>query len=362
MAATPGSIPIQLPRVLIAGGHSTVCGGLETFIARAKECLGIDAHVFTETPGGFFRYAAALSRFALSLGKADIVWLQYGSLFDLAYLLLAKFFGKTVAVTPHLGAGWRSMRNPVLRTLCNRTLLLADTVFTLHKTQPQTLQFPPRLAARCQVMGTFLPQALLQQNTPARYPQHPLRLIHVARLSVAKGSFAFLEVCAALSRRGMSYEAALIGPAAPETDLALAAEIRRLGIVVEMRGPLAPGMLFEALRSADVLINLSVQDALPLTVMEAMLCGVAPVVTALPGTVELAAEIPGLSLVTGQDAQAAAARIAAIHWDSTAEGAAAIRHRYGWDVLKTRYQRAFAGLAAPSRTISSQPAVRGIAP
>ena len=49
-----GSLDRNAPsmnRILIAGGHERITGGLEIFISRARACLDLESHVFTDTPG-----------------------------------------------------------------------------------------------------------------------------------------------------------------------------------------------------------------------------------------------------------------------------------------------------------------------
>lgn len=350
--------------VLIAGGHEGVCGGLEMFISRARPCLGITAYRATETPGygglRLGRYLRALIGFARALPAHKIVWLQYGSAFDLTYLLLAKLSGKKVAVTPHLGGSWRSMQNRVFRTLCNRLLGFADVIFTLHKTQPATLGFPASLATRCRVMPTFLPQALAKKPSPTRHREGPLRFIHAARLSTEKGSFAFLDVCAALSQRGITYEACIVGSGNEELRAVLSEDIKRRGLAVTVMGALPQSDFLDLLRSQDVLVNLSLQDAYPLTVLEALLCGVAPVCSALPGTEDMASEAPAISLVQGQDAEAAADKILAIDWSSLPGSAEVIRRKFDWSVLGKQYHAAFFELIAPSH--SANAAMKAVTP
>jgi len=347
----------DLRTVLVAGGHSTVSGGLEMYVARARDCIGIEDHVFTETPGRLRPFLTALSRFVFRLPGHDIVWLHYGSAFDLLYLVIAKLLGRKVAVTPHLGGGWRSMRNPVFRALSNRLLRLADMVFTLYEAQPQALRLPQALARKCRVMGTFLPRAWLERQVPLHAPSVPLKLAHVARLSADKGSFAFLEVLEALGRRGLAYEACLIGSADTETLTALRQSIAERGLTVSILGALPQDQLMSVLASQDVLVNLSLQDAYPLTVIEALLCGVVPVCCALPGTRELAQTAPVITLIEGQDGEAAAARIVGMDWSLLPAAAEAAKMRFSWAPLARRYGEAFTALRAKSRPSVSVSAV-----
>jgi glycosyltransferase involved in cell wall biosynthesis len=345
----------SMSRILIAGGHERITGGLEIFISRARACLGLESHVFTDTPGrgGVAHYVKAILRFVAALRSHDIVWLQYGSAFDLLFLVIAKCFGKKVAVTIHMGASWRSVRNTVFRTICNRVLCLADVVFVLYKTQPEQLGFPARLIRRCKVMPTFLPQALVDRPTSQLTLGNPLRLVHVARLSAEKGSFAFLDVCEILRRRDIRVEAAIVGRADDETRQELEAKIAQSGVAVRMVGELPQPELMDFLKRQDVLVNLSLQDAYPLTVIEALLSGVAPVCCVLPGTEELAADAPVISLVDGQDSDAAADRIMEIDWTAMKDGADALRCKFNWTVVSRLYREIFLQLAEKTAALSS---------
>jgi glycosyltransferase involved in cell wall biosynthesis len=102
----------------------------------------------------------------------------------------------------------------------------------------------------------------------------------------------------------------------------------------------------DMLRHHDVLVNLSIQDAYPLTVIEALLCGVAPICCALPGTEEMANEAAGIILVDGQDPQAAADCILTINRDAVYDGARRMQQKFDWPHLRARYRAAFAALAA----------------
>jgi len=351
-------------RILLAGGHHNICGGLEIFIARAQACLGIDAHCYTQTPGGGARsvlsYARHLWFYFRQLKSYDIVWLHYGSAFDLAYLAVAKLAGKKVAVTPHLGRGWRTMRVGVLRALCNRTLSYADVIFTLYAAQPTELSFPTAVKRRCIVMGTFLPQTLLE-TTLVRAPKAgAMRLLHLARLSAAKGSFAFLDVCVALRDRGVPFEATMAGHADEDAHHALRAEIARKDLTVTLLGAVPTDSVTALLCGHDVLVNLSRQDAYPLTVLEALLCGVVPVCSKLPGTEEMARETPAIVLVDGQGAQSAADRILTLDFRVLADGAGWARRKFGWDGMRAKYREAFTRLAGAGTSVYRADVTRAI--
>jgi glycosyltransferase involved in cell wall biosynthesis len=339
--------------ILIAGGHARFSGGLEIFARRATDCLTLakrKVSLFrTETPGapgqGLREYLGALAFFPFALRRRRVVWLQYGSIFDLAFLAIAKACGRKVAVTPHLGSGWRSQRNPILRAVSNRTLMLADAVFALYRAQAEDLRFPSALKRKCRPMPTFLPPEVLATGPAAPRDKKRLRLLHVARLSAEKGTFAFLAVCADLKRRGVAFEAAIVGHAEPELRARIEGEIARNGLVggVALLPFMAPERLSSFMRGFDVLVNLSVQDAYPLTVLEALGCGLAAVCTALPGTREMAADFAGIRLVEGQDAKRATERVCAAA-RRPADQRGKLRTMYGWPAVGARYGEALDAL------------------
>ncbi|MBS0219201.1 MAG: glycosyltransferase [Proteobacteria bacterium] len=215
----------------------------------------------------------------------DCVWLQYTSFPDLAVLALCRWFGYKVLVTPHLGANWVSQTNPILRYIGLRLLAMAHGIALLSESQAEEVALPP-MPARFKIL-TFLPRSLssVRRNDPEAAEPDTMTLIHAARLSKAKGTFSFIEVCARLKQSGRRVRGRLAG----SCDDATAQEIRSListrNLVdeIEFLGSLSERDLLGELVRADILVHLSWIDSYPLIVLESIGCGVFPICLDLPG-------------------------------------------------------------------------------
>ena len=127
--------------------------------------------------------------------------------------------------------------------------------------------------------------------TPAEAPPPPgpLRLISVSRLALCKGHRYALRALRLALDAGLdaTYEIIGRGPDAEE----IRAEMVRLGLEakVKMVGALGEDQILERLRASDacVLSSVGLGEASPVAVMEAMSCGLAPVVSVIGGTPDM---------------------------------------------------------------------------
>jgi glycosyltransferase involved in cell wall biosynthesis len=112
-----------------------------------------------------------------------------------------------------------------------------------------------------------------------------LQLIHSGRLSEGKGTFLFVDVCAELKKKKVSFQAHITGGADEATYARLKTQIESLDLTKEVlvRGRISDAELLETLKASDVLIHLSRIDSYPLIVLEAMTCSVLPVCLELAG-------------------------------------------------------------------------------
>ena len=332
-------------KIIILGGSPSHFGGVETFCQRAKSALenSSESHeVSWLTTGtaylslrrlpGLLRGMAAFARARLD-GSA-VVWLQYVNLADLGYLALGKLLGFRVVVTPHLGTNWRSQRSGVLRWLSRSLLGLADRIALLARTQAEEISLPERTPRA--MIHTFLPAEVLQ-DVPLSQHDGPLRLLHASRLSEAKGTFLVVDTAGMLSRQGTKFTAQIIGNADEATFARLRQAIASQGLAssVELAGFVAPELLMERLREADVLVHLSSVDSYPLIMLEALACGVFPIALDLAGARDIASRFDG-HIVSGEDAAGqAAAFLAATDADElrrrARHQAGRVREAFGWD-------------------------------
>ncbi len=279
--------------VLILGGSSDHRGGVEIFCERAIQALGQRGHdqiAYMPTNTAYLtlnkmpRLLTGLLRLVrYSRLKPDIIWLQYVTLPDLIYLAAARAIGLRVLVTPHLGVNWRSQRG-LLRRISTVILKCANRLALISKSQEEELMLPgavPRSYIR-----TFLSPGYLNLDAcaPTRLSKE-IRLIHASRLSEAKGTFDYIDMCSRLRDAGVSFHARIAGAGDAQIMAQLATRIEQadLGSRVELLGRLEEGELIDALRNSDVLVHLSRIDSYPLIVLESIACSVFPVCLDLAG-------------------------------------------------------------------------------
>ncbi len=343
--------------MLVLGGAGYHPGGLEAFCARAAEAV-------TAVEGGWtaewwptdaaYLNAKRLPGLARRLWalrgaqRIDIVWLQFSTLADLVFLAEARLRGIPVLVTPHLGANARLQRVSALRRTCTSLLRLADRIGVLFDGQDGEIALP--VGVPQSTVRTFLPPASLTQPVP-RKAVGPLRLIHAGRLSEEKGTFRTVELCAALRARGVPFSARIVGRSDEATMARLWADIAAAGLGnrIELIDWLSPDALLQALGEADVLAHLSLLDAYPLIVLEAMAVGAVPVVGEMAGAMSMVEAHGGY---VARDALDAADWLAAQPIEQLrrrgATIAADVRSAYRWDVCAAQ------AIAAAEATLRSR--------
>lgn len=111
----------------------------------------------------------------------------------------------------------------------------------------------------------------------------PLTLVATSQLNPDKGHADLLAACARLADQGLAFRLVVYGRGSAEEQLkAMAA---RLGLPVEFRGFTAD--VRAALRQADVFVLPSLAEGLPMSLMEAMAEGLAPVARNVGGVAEV---------------------------------------------------------------------------
>lgn len=293
-------MPIDPPdarkkRLCIIGGSPTYSGGLEAFCERARDAFHRDAaHVetalfHTEAAYVHKQGVARMTRSAAILiarrHDFDFAWVQVSCLSELAFVLLARALGWKVLVTPHFGGQSWLETNRLIRWLRLAIMSRAHAIGLLFTEQPQEITLPPKLLR--QVIGTFLPaQCFEPAPLFAEDASVPLRLIHAARFSEAKGSLLMLDLCSRLKDAGVPFSARLVGRGDPaimqEIDRRIARD--QLEQSVSVIDWLNSDDMAEALRAADVLVHLSAIDSFPLIVLEALAADTLPIVRPMAGS------------------------------------------------------------------------------
>lgn len=337
--------------LLILGGSPSHPGGVEAFSERATIALkkrGAYRVVHKPTGTNYMNLArlpglakGIMALFRYRREKPDLVWIQYTNIMDLVYVVSAKAFGFHVMVTPHLGLNWRSQRNTLLRKLSTLMLSCADGLALISRTQEKELTLPPSVPKH--YIRNFLSSGILAVPVPdAPDTAKEMQLVHSARLSAGKGTFDFIDVCAALKSAGIPFHARLTGHGDSETMATVAELIAKNELEghVEVLGRISDSDLIEVLRKSDVLVHLSRIDSYPLIILESLMCSAFPVVLDLAGARDMVETYDGH--IVGPDAPARDAAAFLIGSDIAALRARAIQgaHRVGNDYSEANCVRA----------------------
>ena len=268
-------------------------GGLESFCERARDALtGIGGHRvdWVQSNTSYLRMASLgqladciWMLFRRRKQKWSCLWLQYANLPDLLLLTVSRLLGYRLLVTPHLGSQGFTQSNALMRRLSANLLELAHGIALISTSQLEELALPPTIPRYH--IKTFLPRCFPVESRPVGHQGGGFALAHAGRLSDAKGTFLFLEICSILKRRGVAFSAQLIGFCDEATRRRIDAFIQEneLAQSVEVMAHLCEDQLLVALSLTDVLIHLSDTDSFPLIVLEAVGCGVFPICKDLPG-------------------------------------------------------------------------------
>ncbi|MFC4255565.1 glycosyltransferase [Altererythrobacter xixiisoli] len=351
-------------RICILGGSPQQWGGLESYCDRAHRALAPFSPVWLPSQTAYMRLSR-LKDVGRSLRQLqilqrdglDVVWLQLSNLPDLVYLLWARLLRLPVIVTPHFGSNSRLQTKPLRRGLIKTLLRQADALGLLFAGQEREIELPA--GPKRHVVGTFLPQASL--SLTAGSDGAVLTLLHAARFSREKGSFLTVDLCRALADRGIAFSARLVGRADAETMRALADAIADAGLGdrITIIDWLGEEELQSALRQTDVLVHLSLLDAYPLIVLEALAGGAVPIVCPMAGAVSMVDRYGG-RVVEGHDpARDAADWLASLSLDDLrAQGrraAVAVRADYDWAVCAQQVVDIATTVLADLRTPAAPP-------
>ncbi|MBD5785283.1 glycosyltransferase [Cellulosimicrobium terreum] len=276
--------------------------------------------------------------------------------------LLAQTHGM-VAPSRHLLAG------PLDRMLTRRVVGYASQVLALTDQEERDLRvvFGPRLRVRRLVNGVPLPGPSSQTSADGG-TSGPREVLFLARLHRRKRPLAFVRAAAALTPRFPDVQFTLVGPDEGEGPVVRAAidalpdEVRER---VRWEGGVPPDATLARLARASVYVLPSVDEPLPMSVLEAMSVGVPVVVTQSDGLAD-AVERAGAGVVVPDDPDALVEPLAGLLTDPAdldRRGASArrlVEESFSVDAVADALVVAYA--AARSRTTATDgPTDRGCA-
>lgn len=171
---------------------------------------------------------------------------------------------------------------------------MRDALFVCAVAQPHRQQILDKVgipAERvCTIpMGVDTDRFTPNPNLPFSNNSSPLRVVTVARLDACKGHVFALRAIRRAIDSGTNINFAIAGRG--DAELEIRAEIERLGLGQHVRilGSLDESRVIELLQQSDVFLlsSIGIGEASPVSVMEAMACGVPPVCSIIGGTCDM---------------------------------------------------------------------------
>jgi glycosyltransferase involved in cell wall biosynthesis len=257
--------------------------------------------------------------------------------------LAAMIVGLPFSFTAHATDIYRESVNPA--GLLRRKLAAARFVVTCTQANRAYLQERAGTTpVHCIYHGLNADFADLLANAPPRPEQRGskcMRILSVGRLVPKKGFLSLVDACGILQRRGVAFEALIVGETGEEAEAALGAalpgspaakrqyadvvrgRISELGLErhVRLPGPMSQADLFSAYQAATLLclpcriVEDGDRDGIPNVIAEAMACGVPVVTTPVSGIPELIEHLVNGLLVPPDEPAAIAAAMCRIHAD-----------------------------------------------
>jgi colanic acid/amylovoran biosynthesis glycosyltransferase len=147
-------------------------------------------------------------------------------------------------------------------------------------------------------------------SPPATRPDEPFTILAVARLVEKKGLRFLIEACRHLRDRGLEFRCEIVGKGAEQSRLDGLIREWNLGDRVRLAGPLAQQEIVERYHRAHLLVLPCIvgqdgnRDGLPVSIIEALACGVPVVSTPVTGIPEVVRDDVNGLLVPEGDALA----------------------------------------------------------
>ena len=260
-----------------------------------------------------FRYARRLARLIRQKGPGAIVHIHSMAEHLPWTLLGARRGGARIFVTLH--EPWKGGRQE--ERWARQIGQAAEKVVFLSRDAPN--RYPAHLREKSVVIpnSMVLPSdddcqaqaALRDQRTT---DNAPIRLSLVGHLYLGKGIDIFLRTCGLLKRRGIPFQASLVGGSDPTMDAQVRDWLRTENLEVGRDILLCGerGDMPAVYADTDILVSASRRDSFPRVIMEAMGYGLPVVATAVDGVPEMVADGQTGILVPSENPEAMADAIA----------------------------------------------------
>jgi len=179
-----------------------------------------------------------------------------------------------------------------------------------------------QIAQKFNVIHCGVDPSIFTSRPGSSQSTQPLRIVSVASLRRVKGHRYLLYACAELARRGIDFQCRLIGDGGQKH--ALRAQIKTLHLEnrVTLEGPQPRDEIIRILGDSDVFVLTSIQtssgsrEGIPVSLMEAMACGLPVVASRLSGIPELVEDGVSGYLVTPGNPRSIAKALVVLAADS----------------------------------------------
>jgi glycosyltransferase involved in cell wall biosynthesis len=302
----PEQTPSSKPRVIVVGPSPDLMGGIATVVGQMLRIDYADRYEtelfpITFAPGDQERPASRVARHVRHVRRlrshvrdtqAAIIHIHtcsgfsfYRSAFDL--LAMAGTGCKTVL---HVhGAAfdefWGQSSHPA-RSLIRWVLNRADRVIALSRGWRDRLRM---MAPRARVMvvenAVEAPPAVRTVDASG-----PRRFVLLAKMDAWKGIDDLLDACALMASDDCPFQVSLAGPpgsAGDETTLRQKTAQRGLEQVVQYVGPVQGRAKWALLQSSHVYISASHHEGMPISILEALACGLPVIATSVGAVPEI---------------------------------------------------------------------------
>jgi glycosyltransferase involved in cell wall biosynthesis len=329
-------------------------------VGRTVQSLVEQFQVPRVTPGVSLISPSAIVR-ALRATRADVVHLHTGAWLKGAYAAALAGVGRVI-YTEH----GREHYDPLTARLQDKIALqLTDSVVAVSErlrtymireigVRPSRAHTIPN-GVDTAVFAPSAPRAPLRASL--RIPDDALVLGSVGRLEPVKGYVRLVEVYARLRTMGIPRPLVLVLFGEGSDREAIEREAERLGVRDGIRMPGWTERAAEAHRLFDVFAMTSHSEGMSVSLMEAMACGVCPVVTDVGSNAEVVGDRLRSHVVAGNDIDAFASVVADLlrsdqrrHDAGRTARAHAVAH-HSFDRMMEAYEKLYRGEPVPSEAV-----------
>ena len=275
------------------------------------------------------------------------------------------WLGSTIAGVPFSFTGHaKDIYSPSLNPagLLRRKLLAARFAVTCTEANARHLKsIAPEAVVRRVYHGlnADFSRLIAEEGAGAPAPNGGLRLLGVGRLVAKKGFDVMVEACGVLARRGVPFEALIVGPD-DDAGPGLRRRIGELGLNgrIRLEGQMSQAQLLEEYRRASAfclpcrVLDNGDRDGIPNVLAEAMACGAPVVTTPISGIPEIVRDGVNGLLVAPDEPEALADAVLRLRDDRalaqqiSEQARATVRREFDGERLAGTLQALFAEVVA----------------